>query len=78
MSAPIQLAIPPTLLDWVEAQVKSGRYVDAGDYVRDLIRRDQQSDDDLFEALAEGAKSGVSGRSLDGIWQAAKAKAGDG
>jgi antitoxin ParD1/3/4 len=72
------LLIPPTLLDWVEAQVRSGRYVDASDYLRDLILRDQQADDDLFEALEEGAKSGVSTRSLDDIWRAAKAKSGHG
>ncbi len=78
MSTPVQITIPPTLLDWVEAQVRSGRYVDASDYLRDLIRRDQQADDDLFKALEEGAKSGVSPRSLDDIWQAAKTKTGHG
>jgi antitoxin ParD1/3/4 len=78
MSAPVQITIPPPLLDWVEAQVLSGRYADASDYLRDLILRDQQADDILFEALEEGAKSGVSTRSLDDIWQAAKAKSGHG
>jgi antitoxin ParD1/3/4 len=78
MSAPIQVNIPPNLLDWVEAQVQSGRYVDAGDYLRDLIRRDQLSDEELFKALEEGTESGISTRSLDDIWQAAKAKTGHG
>jgi Arc/MetJ-type ribon-helix-helix transcriptional regulator len=27
--------------DWVEAQVKSGHYINVSDYVRDLIRCDQ-------------------------------------
>ena len=32
---------PPALMAWIEAQVAEGRYVDAADYMRDLIRRDQ-------------------------------------
>lgn len=32
---------PPDLRRWIEERVAEGRYADAGDYVRDLIRRDQ-------------------------------------
>ncbi|MBA4009162.1 MAG: type II toxin-antitoxin system ParD family antitoxin [Erythrobacter sp.] len=32
---------PPALMRWIEAQVAEGRYADAGDYLRDLVRRDQ-------------------------------------
>ena len=28
--------------EWVEAQARTGRYANASDYVRDLIRRDQE------------------------------------
>ena len=28
--------------DWVEAQAETGRYGNASDYVRDLIREDQE------------------------------------
>lgn len=32
---------PPDLRRWIEERVAQGRYADAADYVRDLIRRDQ-------------------------------------
>jgi len=32
---------PPALMRWIEAQVAEGRYADAADYLRDLVRRDQ-------------------------------------
>ncbi len=73
--ANLQVTMPEAMKEWVEAQVRSGRYADAGDYLRDLVRRDQDVNQDLIEALEEGAASGVSDRSLDDIWQAAKAKA---
>lgn len=38
---PTTLAVPREMMAWVEARVRSARYLDAGDYVRELIRRDQ-------------------------------------
>lgn len=35
------LRLPDHMIAWVEARIRSARYLDAGDYVRDLIRRDQ-------------------------------------
>jgi antitoxin ParD1/3/4 len=32
---------PPALMAWIEARVAEGRYADAADYLRDLVRRDQ-------------------------------------
>ena len=37
----IRISIPKGLKDWIDGQVSSGRYVDASDYIRDLIRREQ-------------------------------------
>jgi len=74
----VSIALPQPLLDWIDAQVRTGRYVDAGDYVRDLIRHDQEANEDLLSALEEGAASGASSRTLDDAWQAAKSKAGHG
>jgi hypothetical protein len=33
---------PPALQRWIEAQVAEGRYADAADYIRDLVRRDMK------------------------------------
>lgn len=73
--ATMNVSLPGPMKDWVESQVQSGRYANASDYVRDLIRRDQELKDALIDALEKGAASGVSARSLDDVWNAAKAKA---
>lgn len=72
--ATMNVSLPDPLRDFVEERVKSGRYANASDYVRDLIRRDLDKRDDLVRALAEGDASGVSGRSVREIAAAAKAK----
>lgn len=39
--AAASVRLPHDMLAWVEARVRSARYLDAGDYLRELIRRDQ-------------------------------------
>ncbi|MCZ4429780.1 type II toxin-antitoxin system ParD family antitoxin [Agrobacterium sp. SOY23] len=40
--ATMNISLPGPMKEWVEAQSKTGRYSNASDYVRDLIRRDQE------------------------------------
>lgn len=47
--ATMNVSLPDQMKAWVETQAKSGRYANASDYVRDLIRRDQE----YREAVAE-------------------------
>ncbi len=64
--------------DWVEAQAKTGRYSNASDYVRDLIRRDQARTDKITEMhrfVDDGIKSGVGARSKDELFATAIARA---
>lgn len=47
--------------DWVKAQIESGHFGNDSEYIRDLIRRDQQAKQRLAmlrEALVEGESSG--------------------
>lgn len=47
--------------DWVKGQIKSGHFGNDSEYIRDLIRRDQQAKERLStlrQALAEGESSG--------------------
>ena len=47
--------------DWVKGQIKSGHFGNDSEYIRDLIRRDQQAKERLAtlrQALAEGESSG--------------------
>ena len=51
-------------------------YSNASDYVRDLIRQDQDAQNKrelLVKALKKGKKSDVSKRALDDIWNDVKA-----
>ncbi|MBN9890158.1 type II toxin-antitoxin system ParD family antitoxin [Salipiger abyssi] len=39
--ATMNVSLPDPMKEWVEAQARGGRYTNASDYVRDLIRKDQ-------------------------------------
>ncbi len=76
--ATMNVSLPDPMKDWVEAQAKTGRYSNASDYVRDLIRRDQERTEKLTELqrlITEGIESGVSTRSIDDILKAAREQA---
>ena len=59
----LNLSIPPALKNWVDTKVAEGRYSSASDYVRDLVRRDQEAAIDetvwLRGLIEEGLASGV-------------------
>lgn len=77
--ATMNVSLPDPMKDWVEDQVKTGHFSNASDYVRDLIRRDQEYQDKreaLVKALIGGETSGVSKRSLEEIWSGVKARHG--
>ncbi|MEO0551025.1 MAG: type II toxin-antitoxin system ParD family antitoxin [Pseudomonadota bacterium] len=40
--ATMNISLPQQMKDWVEAQAKEGKYANSSDYVRDLIRRDEE------------------------------------
>ena len=73
--ATMNVSLPDPMREWVEDQIKTGRYANASDYMRDLIRRDQEAKDALIEALEKGASSGISRRTPDDAWKAAKVRA---
>lgn len=41
--AQLNLSLPPALKNWVDTKVAEGRYSSASDYLRDLVRRDQEA-----------------------------------
>lgn len=60
--ATMNVSLPDPMKHWVEAQARSGRYSNASDYVRDLIRRDQERSAQIAQlqaAITEGIESGV-------------------
>ncbi|MEO1702352.1 MAG: type II toxin-antitoxin system ParD family antitoxin [Pseudomonadota bacterium] len=74
--ATMNVSLPDPMKDWVEAQTKTGRYSNASDYVRDLIRKDQERSDKIAamqRMVDEGLSSGVGSQSKDNIFAAAQA-----
>lgn len=73
--ATLNVSMPDVMRDWIDAQVRSGEYANASDYIRDLIRHDQRARDRVQLALIEGEKSGLSEKSvLDIVNEAKKRK----
>ena len=63
--AQMNVSIPDKLKGWAESRVAEGRYSSTSDYVRDLVRRDQEAEEKLQRlraAIDEGRGSGVSDR----------------
>ena len=63
--------------NWIKAQIESGDYTNDSEDFRDLIRRDQERNGKfqaLKSAIQEGLDSGVSDRTVGGIWAAAEAR----
>lgn len=76
--ATMNVSLPDEMKLWAEAQAQDGRYGNVSDYVRDLIRRDQERAVAIAELQAlidEGIASGVSGKTFDEIIAEARAEA---
>ncbi len=76
--ATMNVSLPDAMRQWVDEQVRCGEYANASDYIRDLIRHDQERQKALEAALREGFESGRSNRKAKDIMAAAKARLGRG
>jgi antitoxin ParD1/3/4 len=58
--ATMNISLPDQMKSWVEAQSDDGRYSNASDYVRDLIRRDQVRQEKIanMQRLVDEARAG--------------------
>ena len=65
--ATLNISMPKTMREWIDAQIEAGEYANASDYIRDLIRHDQRQRDAVRLALIEGEKSGAGERSVTDI-----------
>ncbi|MDP3491324.1 MAG: type II toxin-antitoxin system ParD family antitoxin [Phenylobacterium sp.] len=76
--ATMNVSLPAAMKDWVEGRAGTGRYANASDYVRDLIRRDQERVDKiatLRQLIQEGEESGASEASAPDILAQARRRA---
>lgn len=77
--ATMNVSLPDAMKDWVEGQTQTGRYSNASDYVRDLIRRDQERTDKIAamqRLIDEAEESGVSPLSMAEVRAEARKQAG--
>jgi antitoxin ParD1/3/4 len=61
--ASMNVSLPDPMRDWVQRRIDSGQYASVSDYVRDLIRKDQEtarqlSVEDIRASIAEGREHG--------------------
>ncbi len=56
---------------WIKSQIERGKFTNDSEYIRDLIRRDQDSAkfQTLKDAIQEGLDSGVSDRTVPQIME---------
>jgi antitoxin ParD1/3/4 len=57
---------------WIKAQIERGDFTNDSEYIRDLVRRDQEQSarfHALKAAIQQGLDSGVSGRTVTEIWE---------
>lgn len=76
--ATMNVSLPDAMKDWVEAQARGGRYGNSSDYVRDLVRRDQERAQIIAQwqtLIDQGVDSGISVKTMDEILSDARAAA---
>jgi len=77
--ATMNVSLPDAMKEWVESQTQTGRYGNSSDYVRDLIRRDQERAEKIanMQKLVDEARAGgLSNKTMDEILAAARRKVG--
>ncbi len=75
--ATMNISLPEQMKAWAEAQAETGRYSNTSDYVRDLIRRDQERSEKIAamqDVVTRSIASGIGKRSMDDIWEEAKTR----
>jgi antitoxin ParD1/3/4 len=70
----MNISLPDTLRDFVDEQVARGDYGTSSEYVRELIRRDQERLR-LRALLLQGAESPVTGQADAAYFQALRTRA---
>ena len=59
---------------YIKSLIEKGLYTNDSEYVRDIVRKDQENRRniiDLQDALIDGIESGVSDETIDSIWDEA-------
>ncbi|WP_126422644.1 type II toxin-antitoxin system ParD family antitoxin [Asticcacaulis sp.] len=77
MMSSMSVSLSETMRGFIKSRVSSGDYHNESEYIRDLVRRDQErlsQELRLTKLLEEAEQSGLSDKSLPDIMQAVKQK----
>ncbi|WP_338735267.1 type II toxin-antitoxin system ParD family antitoxin [Asticcacaulis sp. DW145] len=77
MMSSMSVSLSETMRGFIKSRVSSGDYHNESEYIRDLVRRDQERLNQelrLAKLLEEAEQSGLSDKSLPDIMQAVKQK----
>jgi antitoxin ParD1/3/4 len=78
--ATMNISLPDQMKEWVEQQVATGRYANASDVMRDVIRERQDKEvalEELFAELQRGLDSGISTRTREELIEYARLRSDD-
>ena len=73
------VTIPDAMEEWIKSQIDSGHYGNDSEYIRDLIRRDQERksvEQELRLLIEEGLNSGISSSTIPSIMKRVEARLG--
>ena len=60
---------------WIKAQIAAGKFTNDSEYIRDLVRRDQEQNTQfivLKQAIQEGLDSNISDKTVREVWEEAE------
>ena len=75
--AQMNISVTDQLKSWAESRVAEGRYSSTSDYVRDLLRRDQDDEEKRRTLIAEiekGLASPISTETVDDVFERVRAR----
>ena len=76
--ATMNVSLPDQMKEWVEEQVKTGRYGNSSDYVRDLVRKDQEraeARENLQQMVDDALASGIADLGREELRERIRARA---
>ncbi|HTM81424.1 type II toxin-antitoxin system ParD family antitoxin [Asticcacaulis sp.] len=74
--ATMNISLPEQMKAWAENQAETGKYSNTSDYVRDLIRRDQERSEKIAamqDVVTRSIASGISDLTMQDILEKARA-----
>lgn len=63
----VEITLPSALRAYLQDQIGRGRFADASDFMRTMLRKDRDAFERLDEILQDGIDSGISDLSFDEI-----------